>query len=362
MSRFANAVTPSPQKRAGRRRLLSAVILLFLLSALCPDARADQNSEVDSVLLDAMKKTYEFDKAERTEERLLRGGRASRPGGPNAEELYAKGRACIVLEEYERAKDFFSRAADMGHADALFEYGSMLYFGDGGAQSREGGIALVEKAAERGSVKAQNVLGMLYEAGEGVEKNFGKAFHWTEKAADSGNMDAMRRMARYHLSGIGTEANIFLSTIFVVRLAENNDRESVELLNKFYASNEKGAKDIDCLIGLLYCEGDKIIKKDVYKAVKWLERAIMLGSMHAQRKLGFMYAFGIDVKQNKAEGMELLYAASRQGSFDAMKELGWIYFHIPRDRTKELDKLRELVVKYGYDMNDFEFSISRPAL
>ena len=111
MSRFANAVTPSPQKRAGRRRLLSAVILLFLLSALCPDARADQNSEVDSVLLDAMKKTYEFDKAERTEERLLRGGRASRPGGPNAEELYAKGRACIVLEEYERAKDFFSRAA-----------------------------------------------------------------------------------------------------------------------------------------------------------------------------------------------------------------------------------------------------------
>ena len=62
-----------------------------------PAVFADQAGEVDRLILDAMKKTYEFDKAEKAEERLARSGRLFRPDVPDADRLHAKARACAVL-------------------------------------------------------------------------------------------------------------------------------------------------------------------------------------------------------------------------------------------------------------------------
>jgi len=354
------ASASSLRKNAGHR-LLPTLLLLSMLATPCPYACADQAGEVDRTILDAMQKSYEFDKAEKAEERLARSGRASRPEVPDADRLYEKARAYMVLEEHEKAKELLSQAADMGHPDALFDYGSMFFLGEGVAQSKAAGVALLEKAASRGSVKAQNILGMIYEIGDGTEKDPNRAFQWTQKAADAGDMEATQRMVRYHMTGIGTKADIYSAIIYTVVLSQRGDAEATERLDAFFRSNEKGIQYLDGFIGSLYLKDDKV-KRDIDKAVKWLARAAELGDMHAQHHLGVMYAFGLEVKENKAEGMNLLYAASKQGDFDAMKYLGWIYFHIPRDRTKELNKLRELVMQWGFSMEQFEAFIIRPVL
>ena len=63
--------------------------------------------------------------------------------------------------------------------------------GTGVAQSYEKAVEWYRKAAEQGLARAQYNLGCMYENGTGVAQSYEKAVEWYQKAADQGFEDAM---------------------------------------------------------------------------------------------------------------------------------------------------------------------------
>ena len=62
--------------------------------------------------------------------------------------------------------------------------------GDGVEESYEKAVEWYLKAAEQGLADARNVLGLMYKNGLGVEQSYEKAVEWYLKAAEQGNADA----------------------------------------------------------------------------------------------------------------------------------------------------------------------------
>ena len=62
----------------------------------------------------------------------------------------------------------------------------MYYFGTGVEQSYEKAVEWYLKAAEQGLAMAQYNLGEMYALGDGVEQSNEKAREWLQKAADQG--------------------------------------------------------------------------------------------------------------------------------------------------------------------------------
>ena len=62
--------------------------------------------------------------------------------------------------------------------------------GEGVVQNYEKAFEWYSKAANQGNAQAQYNLGSLYHNGQGVEKNDKRAFEWYRKAANSGHSQA----------------------------------------------------------------------------------------------------------------------------------------------------------------------------
>lgn len=61
------------------------------------------------------------------------------------------------------------------------------------------------RAAEAGDPDAMYNLGVLYESGRGVEENFEQSVHWYERALEAGVPDAAFNLANFHREGVGVE-------------------------------------------------------------------------------------------------------------------------------------------------------------
>jgi len=164
-----------------------------------------------------------------------------------AEELYARGIACLYVSESERdteqgmrylleaaeagsaeaqekageiyytgafgnqdyalAAKYFRLAAEQGKPMAQYNLGYMYQNGLGVGQSYEMAIVYYQMAADQGSSVAQYSLGFLYKNGLGVNPDPVKAFRYYKLAADNGDEDAQYQVAACYRDGIGTEQN-----------------------------------------------------------------------------------------------------------------------------------------------------------
>ena len=67
--------------------------------------------------------------------------------------------------------------------------------GHGVEQSYEKAVEWYRKAADQGNAAAQYNLGNMYSWGKGVEQSNEKAAEWYRKAADQGDPDAKKRLS-----------------------------------------------------------------------------------------------------------------------------------------------------------------------
>ena len=92
-----------------------------------------------------------------------------------------------VAQDYGKAFECFSIAADFGHPKALY-WLVELYAGGLGVTKDIGKAGeFFLKAAEQGEHNAEAILGDWYLEGVGVPQDYEKAFHWLSKAAEAGN-------------------------------------------------------------------------------------------------------------------------------------------------------------------------------
>ena len=99
--------------------------------------------------------------------------------------------SCKVDEKVAaEALNWYSKAADQGHAQARYQLAALYSRGIGAPRDRVKAVHLTRLAAKQAYPNAQFLLGAMYSYGEGVVKDADEAGMWYAKAAEGGHAHA----------------------------------------------------------------------------------------------------------------------------------------------------------------------------
>lgn len=169
----------------------------------------------------------------------------------------------VFPKNEKRAKEYFSTAAENGHADGLYEYSHQVGKSND-VRSKVDSVLILAQSAASGKAEAQYELALNYLKGYVVPTNKALGYFWLSKSAYNGYPLAIEKEKEL------IEKNSDLSKKFdaVYERAITGHVESLVELSAFYA---KGIK----------VEKNKAIAREL------LENAAMLGSEDAKNKLGY---------------------------------------------------------------------------
>ena len=159
---------------------------------------------------------------------------------------FKKGEAAYAAGDFSDAVKIWRPLADKGDAQAQYAMGLLARRGLGVPRDPVAAAEWWRKAANQGHTTAQFNLGVLYEGGEGVRKSYDEAFKWYR--------------LRPRSAAIPTPSSIS---------------------DLFYAAG-RGTK------------------RDLTAAVEWYRKAAEQGDAAAQYTLGFAYAAGMGVIEDRA--------------------------------------------------------------
>ena len=106
----------------------------------------------------------------------------------NLGHMYRNGEG--VEQDYAKAAEWFTKAADLGNTTAMNNLGYMYASGEGVEQDGAKAIEWYTKVADLGDADAMVALGSIYQSGIGVEQDGAKAVEWYTKAVELGNIMA----------------------------------------------------------------------------------------------------------------------------------------------------------------------------
>lgn len=108
--------------------------------------------------------------------------------------LYASGDG--VAKDYQKAIEWYRRAAAQGHAKAQLSLGVLYQKGVSIRFGYTEAVRMYRAAAEQGDDAAQFNLGMMYVRGHGVLQDFVQGYKWFHLSAQQGNVAARRNLER----------------------------------------------------------------------------------------------------------------------------------------------------------------------
>ena len=195
-----------------------------------------------------------------------------KPAGPTPDEIreqaeadYKRGQDCAAEKppDFEKAREWWEKAAVQGHAIAQNDFGSLWHNGEGGERDYAKARIWFEKAAAQGNVTAKANLGLMYHYGRiGPKPDYAKAKEFYEAAQENAG-------AQYQL-GI---------------LYENGDGVSkdYDTARTWYLKAAKTSAPAKYRLGILYENGGFGITKDLSRALEWYEKAAAQGHEQAKR-------------------------------------------------------------------------------
>ncbi len=108
-----------------------------------------------------------------------------------------------VPRDFEKAVNWYRKAAKQGSVEAQHNLGVMYDLGKGVPQSYSMAAEWYRQAANQGFVESQNSLGMMYELGQGVPQDYKQAVEWYRKAAARGNTESQHSLGMMYELGQG---------------------------------------------------------------------------------------------------------------------------------------------------------------
>ncbi len=169
--------------------------------------------------------------------------------------------------------------ANKGDVNAINSLAEMYYDGNGVDKNYEKAIEWYSKAAEQGFAPAQHSMGWMYEKGYGVDKNYEKAVEWYSKAAEQEYALSLNNLGCMYKDGKGVNKNTRKAFEFFTRAANQGNSNACNNL------------------GLMYNHGHGI-EKNNEKAVEWFTKAANQGLAAAQYNLGCLLQSGYDIGNN----------------------------------------------------------------
>ena len=197
---------------------------------------------------------------------------------------------------------WFQKAADQGYAEAQYNLGCCLLFGNGVEKDETEAVKWFQKAAQQEYAEAQHYLGYCLFSGTGVEKDETEAVTWFRKAAVQGNAEAQYDLGYCLASGTGVE------------------KDETEAVTWFQKAAQQGYAEAQHYLGYCLFSGTGV-EKDETEAVTWFRKAAVQGNAEAQYDLGYCLASGTGVEKNQEEAMLWLHKAADQGNENAKQAL-----------------------------------------
>lgn len=199
------------------------------------------------------------------------------------------------------------KLADGGDVNAQLLVGySYLYGQNGVSVDYDKAFEYYAKAAMQNDNVGLNNLGSLYYSGVGVHRNTAKAAILFEKAAALGNAEAAVNLAFILISGNGVE---------------KNPQEAMNLFEKASASDSVPAQ---FMYGYAQYTG-RLRAQNYAAAAPLIKKAADAGFDEAQYVVALMYINGLGFPQHYGNAVKYLRRAAEQGSVEAMMTLGDIY-------------------------------------
>ena len=196
--------------------------------------------------------------------------------------------------DFTKAVDWLTKAADLGHAQAMVYLGNCLYHVIGYIDYKKA-VSWFRKAAELGLARGENNLGVCYLNGKGVEEDKAEAFRLFRKAAAKDYAMAQFNVGRCYYFGLGVEENW------------------PEAVKWFEKAAEQGIVGAMPYLGDVYYYGKHGAPQNAEQAVNWYRKAAEQGNAYAQYKLGECFWFGTGVHEDDAEAWKWLESAAAQG-------------------------------------------------
>jgi hypothetical protein len=140
-----------------------------------------------------------------------------------------------VTTDYEKAREWYEKAAEKGHANAQWSLGIIYYCGLGVQRNSVKAYEWHQKAAAQGLANAQHSLGLLCDNGDGVPQDYTKAKEWYEKAAAQGLAIAQHNLGALHERGRGVPASVTTALEWYRKAAaqgHDDAKKAIERLEK----------------------------------------------------------------------------------------------------------------------------------
>lgn len=111
--------------------------------------------------------------------------------------------------DIRKAFEFFNKAAQFGHVEAMFQVGYLYLFGEPNIMRNDKkAIQCFEKAANAGLGIAQYYCGIGYFYGNGIEKDVNVGLDYLVNSAKQGYYLASDILAEIYLTGTGVEKDL----------------------------------------------------------------------------------------------------------------------------------------------------------
>lgn len=198
----------------------------------------------------------------------------------NARIQFQYARTLDKQQSYEKAFDYYQKAAKQGHMLAQNSLGMAYEWGQGTNIDMDKALFWYTKAARKGNAQAQNSLGAMYDLGKAVDPDEKKAIQWFRKAAQQGDATAQRNLGIMYSRGQGVKQNDKLAFEWYLKAANQNHASA-----QYY-------------VGVSYYYG-KGVSTDPEQAREWFEKAAQNGNYEAKQVM-----YQIQFKQRYCDSMK----------------------------------------------------------
>lgn len=214
----------------------------------------------------------------------------------------------MSIGEIDSARKRLESLVEAGDPESFFRYGSLLVFGNNGAE-KDKGIEYLKKAADANIPEAVLILSTIIAENKSDEEVW-KDPEWFELARKGSELRSPE-----------------LSVAFAYNaLFENDERHSVEDRNKAWESvlevAETGFVPAITLVADAYWQG-KHVDADPDEASRWYMRAVSAGDVGAANNVAYLWAEN-DMKLEEAEKLSAIAVAKEPDNAAFLDTYGWI--------------------------------------
>lgn len=258
---------------------------------------------------------------------------------------YQLARAYEISENYDKAEEYFKKAAKQGYGKAFSSWGYL--YGGGKLKALEGNLkkaySIFKLGADDNHVDAKVALAHYLQFGYGVEQNLIEAERLLREAYSEKNSDAALRLGYFFENGFGTSKKVNPHQAFKFyksasdwgdtdgliqivdlyidgHLGEISENLEQDLLGYLYTAQLFGNPWADHYLGWLH-ENGRLVEKNSEKALDFYEEGLNKKFAYSAIQIGDAYRYGkLGLKKSQLKAFEFFDKAINLGEND-----GYIY-------------------------------------